>query len=246
MDNITKFDLNIGFNTNFYNICIVGGRGSGKSFYIKKILNNLNHIPNKIICSPTENVNSFYKIEYPNAEYYDNNLISEIKKKMINRFKEQEDKTKCHTIIVLDDFIINDYLTDFIINSRHYGVIIIVSTQSRLKIQIRTCFDYIFVLKNNQNKNIYDDYFGMIPNYNTFNEIYNKYTKDYGCLVIHNNNNPNKPNLYWYNQNDLSESETSIDTMIDNKDVNNSVDQYNISIIKPKNNEKIKITIELN
>ena len=61
----------------------------------------------------------------------------------------------------------------------------------------------IFILKNNNLSNrkyIYENYSGMFPTYDIFNEVMNQCTENYECLVIDNTSKTNKlqDQVFWY------------------------------------------------
>ena len=84
-------------------------------------------------------------------------------------------------------------------------MLFIVSMQYALDItpELRTCLDYVFILKENiyQNrKRLYDHYCGMFPSLDIFQQVFLPCTEDYQCMVINNTNISNKVEdiVFWY------------------------------------------------
>jgi hypothetical protein len=68
---------------------------------------------------------------------------------------------------------------------------------------LRCNIDYIFILRENQMKNrmrIYEQYAGMFPSFEVFNQVMNQCTENYECLVIDNKTQSNRleDQVYWY------------------------------------------------
>ncbi len=277
--NIKKFNLsnmhgnsNIGFHTNFINIGIFGHGNSGKTTLCKHLLKHYNSIPNKMIYSYTEKYNSFYKREFPNADIYLNDdFILSLKTILLDRLNKQENKNQCHTIILIDYLSNkvedkNNIIKDLLMNSRHYGIIIIMVREIyEIDSQMSSCFDYLFLYNHYNLDEYYNKFAGMFKNVNQFKKIFKKVVNDYKCMVIDNVSHDRDINkiIYWFkveNDNEdnysdtmsICETENNIveknnDILINNNSNDNSNDNtFTIKITKPSNNEKIKITIEFN
>nr|QBK89233.1 MAG: packaging ATPase [Mimivirus LCMiAC02] len=188
-------------------ICIIGKRGSGKSWLCRNIMH---HVDNKdqepkIIIAPTDRMNPFYKNNFKKALiYYQYN--DKILKALLGR---QEKSVKYSKIIkrqtynpgaflIMDDCLASkgkwakaEIMRELLMNSRHYKLAYILTMQFPLGIspELRTNFDYIFLFADdfvNNQKRIYEHYGGMFPSFSAFKQVFNELTKDYGCMVIVN------------------------------------------------------------
>lgn len=90
-------------------------------------------------------------------------------------------------------------------NGRHWNIFLIVTMQYVLDLppELRSNVDYIFILRNNMvadREKIWKHFCGFIPNFSTFQQIMNKCTQGYECLVINNTSRSNEIDdcLYWY------------------------------------------------
>jgi len=69
--------------------------------------------------------------------------------------------------------------------------------------ELRSNVDYIFILRNNMvadREKIWKHFCGFIPNFNAFQQIMNKCTQGYECLVVNNTSRSNEIDecLFWY------------------------------------------------
>ena len=68
---------------------------------------------------------------------------------------------------------------------------------------LRTNIDYVFILRENINSNrkrLYEQYAGMFPSLEVFNQVMDQCTENYECLVINNNAKSNSlcDQVFWY------------------------------------------------
>ena len=68
---------------------------------------------------------------------------------------------------------------------------------------LRNNIDYIFIFRNNilkEKQKIYDNYAGMFPSFEAFNQVMNQTTENFECLVIDNKIQSNKleDQVFWY------------------------------------------------
>ena len=66
--------------------------------------------------------------------------------------------------------------------------------------------DFIFVLKENSTacqKILYESFFSVFPSLSMFSQALNKYTENFGCLVLNNNERSNDltKTVFWYRAN---------------------------------------------
>ena len=90
-------------------------------------------------------------------------------------------------------------------NGRHYKILFILTMQFALGIppNLRTNIDYVFILRENivaNRKRIYENYAGMFPTFEVFQQVMDQCTENYECLVINNNAKSNKleDQVFWY------------------------------------------------
>jgi energy-coupling factor transporter ATP-binding protein EcfA2 len=188
-----KFDLkNVHENSL---TCIIGSRGSGKSFVICTLAENLfksGKIDKCIIIAPTDRTEKFYfeKLGISNVFY---NYSSSIIKNII----EKQEKQKSKILLVLDDCITqknvlkDESFLNLIMNGRHIGITLIFTMQFPMKIspEIRCNFDYVFLKQDcmiSNQKRIYDHYAGLFPTFDFFKQILDQLTTNFGTIVINN------------------------------------------------------------
>ncbi|QKF93472.1 VV A32-like packaging ATPase [Fadolivirus algeromassiliense] len=205
-----KLDLNNMLDNS--KICLVGKRGSGKSWIIRDILNKINtndqFLENTLIISKTEKMNPFYKKHFPNAKViceYNSEAISDYlfdQEVRIDESKKRLDQTGIYIpsdgCVILDDCIgskgswMNDKsLLELFYNARHYNTTFIITMQFPLGIkpELRLQFDYVFLLSEDfysNQKRLYDHYAGMFPTFETFRDTFLQLTEDYNAMVISN------------------------------------------------------------
>lgn len=199
-NNLSKFELsNISVGDN---ILIIGRRCTGKTTLITKILESNKSINPGIIMSPADSFERHYEKKYIENEniihhqytsYIMNNFIQERIKNIIS---DISDLTACYT--VLDNCMLNTvdndkHLSDLLINGYFYKTINILSISNPYSnaADFRTKMDYVFILKDNHilsSKKIYEDYLKYLITFEEYNDLVDRYIKDYQCLVIEYNN----------------------------------------------------------
>ena len=181
-------------------INIIAKRGSGKTTLVSNLLKHFeskNVIPGTII-SPTDRMNPFYKTKFDNYKIkykYDHDIIRDIlhdQKDLINN------KEHAKSSLVLDDCLdgkgswMKDGETmEALFNGRYYKLSTIVTMQYLLGIspELRSNFDYIFILAEDFTSNIkkiYEHYAGMFPDFDSFRQVFKELTKDYSAMVLVN------------------------------------------------------------
>ena len=90
-------------------------------------------------------------------------------------------------------------------NGRHYKSLFVITMQYALGIppNLRTNIDYVFLLRENihsNRKRLYEQYAGMFPTLEIFNQVMDQCTENFECLVINNNSKSNKldEQVFWY------------------------------------------------
>lgn len=185
---------------------LIGKRESGKTFLIKDLILQLRK--NFILPQNNDNVNDgekkpLYNIIIVNCtpDMYKDFVrpVAHVITNLTNDFfrnvlELQSSENSYPLLIVLDDVMSmskkysNDFY-EFFLNSRHYKITTILSSQFPLKFtpEIRTNFDHIFMLRDDiisNHKKLYEYYAGVIPKFNTFTKMFNDITSNYSCMVI--------------------------------------------------------------
>jgi len=176
-------------------IVAVGKRNTGKSELIKDLMYYKRHVPAGVVCSGSEDGNSFYQNIVPGAFVYNH-----FNKAAIERLIEQQRKAKkagrCHPVfLVLDDLMfdrsfLNDKLLRYLfMNGRHFNICLFMTTQYAVDIPIgmRSNIDYVFVLRDNlYREKLWRNLFMIFPSLEKFNAAMDVCTEFYGALVLDN------------------------------------------------------------
>uniref|UniRef100_A0A6C0H5V4 Uncharacterized protein n=1 Tax=viral metagenome TaxID=1070528 RepID=A0A6C0H5V4_9ZZZZ len=227
---LTKFDMRkIKFQENDLNgntskgpvIVLIGKRDTGKSVLIKDILFHHKNIPIGTVISGTEMGNGFYSEIVPKIfihHEYNTGIIENVLKRqrMVLKQNKQlnQQRQDPRTFAILDDCLYDDkwsrdkLMRLLFMNGRHWKIMLVISMQYPLGIPpvLRTNIDFVFILRENIRKNrekIYDNYAGMFPTFECFNQIMDKCTENFECLVIDNTVKSNRlqDQVYWYKAN---------------------------------------------
>lgn len=189
-------------------IVMIAKRRSGKSWVCRSIMYYFRTIPVGIVICKTERMDPFYKEFIPDTFiYYD--YQSEIIEKLLDRqtmIKEKSDERKAkgkreldtRAFIIMDDclsqkgaWMRDKRVYELLFEGRHYDIMYILTMQFPLGItpELRNNFDYIFLLAEDFQSNlkrIYDHYAGMFHTFESFKQVFNQLTQNYGCMVIAN------------------------------------------------------------
>lgn len=178
-------------------ILIIGKRGSGKS---RVIFNIIDHLKDKIdeihFISPQAKIDPPFDIQ-PNLLYHS------LKDFDVSKFFDTCCDYPKERLVVFDDCLSKEDLTkaagplcEILFNGRHYRITYIITIQFSygLSPELRTNFDYVFLGRDNfatNQKRMYDHYGGMLGTFDTFRQIHNELTTDFGFMVINNKNPSN-------------------------------------------------------
>ena len=203
-------------------IVFIGKRETGKSFLVKDLLYYNRDIPVGTVISGTEGANSFYSSMMPGLfihnEFRDDIISNYLKrqKKAVKQYNEQKDVNGNSNVDPRGFFILDDCLYDqswvkntdirsMFMNGRHYKSLFVITMQYALGIppNLRTNIDYVFLLRENihsNRKRLYEQYAGMFPTLEIFNQVMDQCTENFECLVINNNSKSNKldEQVFWY------------------------------------------------
>jgi hypothetical protein len=203
-------------------VVFIGKRRTGKSFLVRDVLYHHKDVPIGTLISATESANKYYSDMIPSLFIHDEYTASVVENvvkrqkiiiKKINKEKERNGNCKIdpRAFLILDDCLFdNTWVRDknvisIFLNGRHYKMLFMITMQYPLGIppSLRTNLDYVFILRENNMSNrrrIYENYAGMIPSFELFNEIMDQCTENYECLVLKINAQSNKleDQIFWY------------------------------------------------
>lgn len=203
-------------------IAMIAKRATGKSFLTREIMFQKKNIASAIAISRTEKLNSFYSEFIPDSYIYSeytSDILSRIyerqskmnedNKKRIKNGKKPKDDT---LMFIMDDcmsskgtWLKDPNILELFFNGRHHHVSFILTMQYSVGIppEMRSNFDYIFLLAedvNSNRKRLYDHYAGIFPTLDIFQQVFTDITDNYGIMVI--NNRVHSKNItdkvFWY------------------------------------------------
>ena len=198
------------------NIVMLGKKNTGKSMLVKDLLFHHRDIPAGCVVSGSEEANSFYAsivpsilIKHEFRTEHVKNLIAR-QRKMIKKIESGE-RIDARAFLIFDDCLWdNTWIKDrevkkVLFNGRHFNITFIVTLQYPLGMppMLRGNIDYVFILRENilaNRERIYKSYASVFPTFDIFQQVLNKVTTNYGCLVIDNTVNSNNiyDCVYWY------------------------------------------------
>lgn len=207
-------------------IVLIAKRGSGKSWLVRTILKHFHSIPMGIIISRTERMDPFYSKFFPDSFIYYEYKTSIIEKLLARQLKIKEKNQSriangkkpidTRAFIVMDDCLSqkgewakDKVIKELLFEGRHYDIMYILTMQYPLGIvpELRSNFDYIFVLSEDFHTNIkkiFDHYAGMFPNLETFKQVFTQLTENYCAMVIVNRGKRLKfqDKIFWFSSPD--------------------------------------------
>jgi hypothetical protein len=208
-------------------IGLIAKRASGKSWITRHILYHMRDIPAHVIISKTEKLNSFYGKFVPNLFIYykfESHILSKIfeRQKCMNeenklRIKRGKKVKDDRVILVMDDcmgdkttWIKDEMINELFFNGRHYNIAFLLTLQYSKGItpDLRSNFDYIFLLAEDfisNRKKLYEEYAGMFPTFDFFQQVFSVLTSDHGCMVINNRVHSMNPQdkVFWFKAKNL-------------------------------------------
>jgi hypothetical protein len=193
-------------------VVVLGKPGTGKSTLISSILYAKKHIiPVGMVMSGTEDSTGFYGTMFPSSF-----VFNKYDEDQIQKFIRRQKIAKQHlpnpwSVLILDDCTEDPAIfrkplqNNLFKNGRHYAQLYILSLQYSMDIRpaIRTNVDGVFILREpslKNRKNIYENYAGIIPDFNTFCTLLDFLTTDHTALYIHNATTSNdwQDSVYFY------------------------------------------------
>lgn len=212
---VRKFKVeNIGIDT-YYGFTLDGNhrflldtfevvRNTGKTTLISSLLYEKSNIfPVAKVFSGTEDSNHFYQNFFPSSFVF-NRLIEEEVIEFIKRQKIAKLYLDNPWAVLLIDDCTDDpkiftkpLFHGLFKNGRHWKNLFILSLQYSLDVKpvIRTNIDGTFILRETNLRNrrvLWENYAGVIPDFNLFNQMMDELTSDYTALFINNNTTSNK------------------------------------------------------
>lgn len=212
---LKKFDLTT-MDVNAKVICI-GRPGTGKSTLIKDLLyQNRKRLPCGIVMSGTEEANDFYSSMVPESYIY-GSYDAEAVDRLVARQKKMKrlKMPNPNAFLILDDcmddrsWVKHTSTKGIFMNGRHWALMFIMAMQYMLDIppSLRTCVDYVFLLKENIRSNkekLWKSYAGIFPTFEMFDKVMDSCTENYECMVIKNRFTGGPPSnkiedvVFWY------------------------------------------------
>lgn len=191
---------------------VIGKPGTGKTTLITDIIYHMKHLaPVASVFSGTEDSNGYYRKMFPSLFVY-NEYDETVIKDFIRRQKyARKYSDNPRAILLIDDCtdkpsVFTTPTMQYIYkNGRHLDMFYILSLQYCMDIKpvIRTNIDYTFILRETNMKNrksLFENYAGVLGDFDLFNQVMDQVTEDYTALVIKNNglSNEIKDNVFWY------------------------------------------------
>lgn len=182
-------------------ICLlVAPRGSGKSTCGNALMYHMRHLPMGIVMSATEDSNHAYRDMVPDSFIY-NDFSEEALQRLIERQKRKieeyakKGKQYPNAFIIADDCMADKkiwkskLIRDIFLNGRHRKVFVMMMMQycMDISVELRSNIDYVFCLMEDNVGNkerLYRQFFGVFPNFESFQQVFDQVTDDYGVLVL--------------------------------------------------------------
>lgn len=207
-------------------VVMVAKRGSGKSVALRHIMRVYNMIPGGNVISLSERLNDFFKDFFPELfifEKFDEGILENllerqdrIKEKNKRRVKAGKRPIDTRAWLIMDDCLAHagswkksETVAEIFYNGRHFDLFYILTMQYPLGIgpDLRINFDFVFLFGENYSnirRKIFEHYAGMFPNYNAFEKVFAKVTKNFGCMVINNREKSDVISdvVYWWRAED--------------------------------------------
>jgi hypothetical protein len=240
-------------------IIILGRCNSGKNTICTNIIDQ--HEESRISVITHKNKSRYENYTPSEFIYNANNCDSVINK--LTDIMETHKSNKSSEILIFDPLIHNknnffneNVVMELFCNKRFHDLLTIFNLHCHLivPVELRRHVDYIFILKEDFvsfRKLIYEKYARMLPTFKDFCDIMDKYTKNFGCIVINNTTQNNKVEdmIFWYNANedidanDVDSNDIDTNDIYSEEEINNKInlfDRIDLMIKIRSINEEIK------
>jgi len=195
-------------------VCVtIGKRGSGKSTLVADLLWYVRSIPLMICMSGTEEGNHYYRSIIPDSYIY-GEFKPDVLEAGIKRQKglmRKGIRKNAELGFLLDDLmydksmIKHPLIRQIFMNGRHWKLFFMLTMQYMMDMppDLRANIDYLFIFRETtpaNHKKLYDQFFGIFPNKDSFVDVLMQCTEDYSCLVLDNTSKSNKIEdvVFWY------------------------------------------------
>ena len=173
----------------FTTALIIGKRSTGKTTFIKDLLDKIN--PSGLTIFTSKDLSEYDKYKGNKYTQLDYNILESIIKEQVMK-RDYKVINSPHTIVIDDNNIDykNRIINELLYNGCHYHINIIISTSySNLGPEARCNMDYVYLLYDNSmnsKKRLYKHYAGMFPSYDNFDETFKLNIQDHEAMVIDN------------------------------------------------------------
>jgi hypothetical protein len=202
-------------------IVMIAKRRCGKSWIVRDIAYHYRKIPGGTIISPTDKMNPFYKLFFPDI-YIHYDISPTLFQKILARQATMIEKAKIkkkegkkidpRAILIMDDCLADkgkwekdQSIREILMNGRHFRLMYILTMQTPLGIKpdLRLNFDYVFALKELSEinrKKLMDNYCGILAPYPRFVQIFSMCTANHKALVIDNTSSSDdiEDRVFWF------------------------------------------------
>jgi len=198
-------------------ILFVGKKGSGKSTLLKDIFFHLRHRFDMVVAlAGTPGSEEMFREFIPDALIY-NKINVRVVEKLAEYARIMVAKRNPRNILLLMDDCLgytgtndkkifeHNVFREIANNQRHLHITFAVSLQycMEMKPHLRSQIDYCFVFQDtmiSNRKRLWQYFFGMFEDLDSFSKTLFKCTRDYECLVLDNVHNTGnfEDNLYYY------------------------------------------------
>jgi energy-coupling factor transporter ATP-binding protein EcfA2 len=198
-------------------IVVIGKRGCGKSVLLRDLACRIVPDADMAFCvCPTDECNNTLSCFVPSTLVHPD--VDEVKlASVMNKQKQHVMAARVkgvkprQLVMIFDDFAFatkiwkSKAFEQIAFNGRHLHITVFVTLQYAMLLppEIRSNVDTVCVLAENvlaNRKRLYEQYFGVVDDFDTFNKIMTRCTNNYEALVLNTRNNSTDIHelLFWY------------------------------------------------
>lgn len=179
-------------------LLITGKRGTGKTTMVRWLVYQMrNRFDLAIAIGGTVASLQMFEEFMPKSLVYSLTDISIVEKLVKLAKLAVEHRKPRRILLLLDDFSYRKDLLrqpvfrELFMNGRNFGITLMLSAQYIMDLSpdLRSQIDYVFTFReliHSNKKRLHEYFYGMIDNYNDFEQILNTFTKNFECLVMDN------------------------------------------------------------